>query len=322
MKYTSDNSGIVFSFDGEFHFDKPSELPEGCLTCSSEMEPRASAIACYFLSGTRKPMSVFWSDGVRQERFLLMRVLGRFAISIDEAAPVENVGICGSICDMPDKVVELCREIDVLNIYACPLVKGLSAFGILVIGMPEVKNVRLLNFWANRDEQSGDCQPYEENLEGDGLGKMANLVSKGMTVFNDMMRTPNVDAFYGRVLSFKEYDNPIYLIRSSETRRMFKGESLTIRDYVAASVPVELDNTDEFKKATGCSLDKVTIMTSSEYVPGLSNFLRFSSLMSGRGWVISSRASSFKPEEGIPVFRYHGGYRVDRNEYEEMFNVK
>jgi len=321
MRCATDSSGVGFSFDGDFHFHKDGSMLDGNV-CGDGAASKASAMGCYFLSGSRNPMLIVWSDGEAQERFILARVMGRFAISRAIGELPDSVGICGPVCDMPDKVVKLCRSLSFSNIYVCPLVKGIAAFGLLANEVHEVRNRRIPLFWNNTQELDSECQLFDANLDGDGLGRMANLVAKGIPVLNDMLTTPQVDTFYGRVLSFKEYEEPIYLLRSSKIREVFQTESIPIRDYVATQVPIELNNTEAFEKETGCVSRKVTVMSSSEYIPGLPEFLRFLSIMGGKEWVISSKANSFEPERGIPVFRHHGGYRVDKEDYKEILRAR
>jgi len=326
MKSIKDSSGNAFSFDGEFHFHEVGAIPEGCIESDKGNEIEASIVGCYYLSGASRPMWIFWSDGMWTERFLVTRVMGRFVVSRDASLEVGmgicgEVGICGPVCSMPGKVAKLCREVSGVGVYACPLVDGLAAFGFLVAGMMELKNERLSMLSPNTEELEGSCQHYEDDLEADGLGRMADLVAKGMTVCNDMMTTPMREAFYGRVLSFRSYGEPVYLLRSGEARKVFEGEIVQVRDYAAMTVPVETDNTEQFSRMTGCLSKKVRFMVSSSYRRGMSDFLRFLKAMSGRGWVASSSPKSFVPEMGVPVFRHHGGYRIDRNDYMGVFNA-
>lgn len=315
MRWFTDSSGVSFGYDGKLHFQ--SVAPEESSKCPQSSEVDYSMIGCYVLSGSRGPLHVVWSDGKKQHSKTICRVMGRFAV-LDEQKDVKKA-ICGPVCLMPDKMAILCKHIGHQVVYVCPLVRGLAALGAMIAAFPEIKSVTPA--WPNTDTLDLPCKEFDKELDGDGYGRMADLLSKGMSVLNQMVKTPAYTAFYDRVLSMESHDNPVYLVRRVDASRIFATEPTSVREYAASMVPVEMVNTNEFRDMTGCTDDKVSVMVSSGYNQGMADFMRFFKVLSGRCWVRSYEPSCFKFKGNIPTFRHHGGYNVSGELYREICNA-
>ena len=324
MKYAADSSGNVISFDGKFKHHGVSGVPKGSILCPPLSEPSASAAGCFYMSASREPMQVVWSDGSSRRVFGVARVFGRYAgEEIPEVVKASMVAVCGPVCSMPDKLSELVAELPAGNVYACELVDGLPAMGMLVCSMLESKGYRVDFRQPVMLSDKDECQVYEDGLEGDAEGRMADLVNKGMTVLNKMYESPCVGAFDGRLLSFKEYGDSVYLLRRNDVLDWFPTESLLVRDYASMTVPVELTNTDSFKNSTGCTSEKVKVMVSSTFknLRSISDFMRFLKVMSGKGWVVSSDPGKVLMDTEVPVFMNNGARKMGADEYRETYHA-
>ena len=324
MRWAVDNSERAISFDGEFRIHSVSEAPGDVLKCSDKEEQAASAAGCFYMSGSRQPMQVVWSDGDSNRVFMITRVMGRL-VGEELESHVESgaTGVCGPICSMPGKLSELCSGLKTQRVYACPLVEGLPALGKLVCSMPDKSVVKVDLRKPLKGDREQECQIYDVKLDGDAEGRMADLVARGMSVLNVMYDSPYVEAFFGRVLSFNELGDSVYLMRSIEVDKWFGAESILVKKYAATTVPVEVSNTEKFELETGYSSEKVKIMVSSGfgYTRSMSDFMRFLKVMSGRGWVVSSDPGNVTMDRGVPAFMHDGACRMGADNYREMYHA-
>lgn len=222
-------------------------------------------------------------------------------------------------------VSDLCRRTKAFAVSVCPLLEPLAAFGALVGQLLQdgKEKPRMTRFCVPWDEPlDAEVQLFDEKLEGDGYGRMAHLVQTRTPVLNQMMRTPCIRAFYGRVLTKGWWgSNPIFLMLPECAKHYFPTEPLSIRNYAAMWVPVSVENTDRFAKDSGYGSSRLNIFVASELTPGLGSFLRFVQVMGGDKFVASSAPESIPPiRKKIPVFRDKGAYNIDSNTFYEVIN--
>ena len=305
-------SKCLFSWDSDFRYEgKVDSPPEGSFVVESGLDHFYKIAACRFLSGSTFDPLLFWSDGVEYRFGYNGDVVPNFADQY-EARNVswDIVCLCGPIVASASAVSFFCRKFPCCKVYVCPLVEELAAFGILAAQVKSEKPRRVSLFLPNENSLNAPSIDFDSNLNGDGYGKMANIVSRGMPVFNEMMIGPGISPFYGRVLRKPSARYPSrFLVSSNVVDVYFPTEVLSLKKYAATSVFVETNNTKEFSKASECSDEKVFVAVTSDYIPGLPVFMNFHKLMSD-SWVIGVSDSCDGIPSNIPVFRYNKGYRL------------
>jgi hypothetical protein len=168
------------------------------------------------------------------------------------------------------------------------------------------------------DKLDAESTEYNPDLEGDGLGRMAHLVQAYTPVMNQMMWMPGLSAFYDRVLSCgRWWGEPVFLMRYNNALKFFPTEDLGVRVYASTGVPVAVENTEEFAKASGYTQDHVSIFVATEFVPGLGSFLRFVEVMSKVEFVASSDPNALPMPVKMPLFRHDRAYNVDADLFRE-----
>lgn len=231
--------------------------------------------------------------------------------------------LCGPGVEDSQLVSSLCRRATGNTVYVSPISGPLAAFGYLVGALTIEGKVkpRMTRFCEPRcDSMDLECQKYDHRLEGDGFGRMAHLIQARTPVINQMMRTPSISAFYGRILSTDRWwGEPIFLMLADTARKYFPTESLSLRNYAATWVPVSVKNTDEFAKTSGCGQQDVRIFVASEQTPGLGTFLRFHQIMGKEDFVVSSDPKTISAiPDTIPLFRWNGAYNIGKDLFLEV----
>lgn len=312
------HEGHVVEWDGKFRFGGD---PEGAHEVS-EPAP-ASAVGAAFLSGRRGcPVTVLERSG----RSACLVVSGPMVMSsggdVSNLASGDSWALCGPGVADPNAVAAVCRGTAAVSMSVCPLVDPLPAFGYVVAalavqGLARPRMTRFCEPWAESLDLDG--QEFDPGLDGDGYGRMAHLVQARTPVVNQMMRTPSVPAFYGRVLSTGGWwGHPVFLMLPDAALRYFPTEPLSLRNYAATWVPVAVGNTEEFSRASGWGHSRATIFTASELTPGLGSFLRFVQMMCREDFVASSDPRDVPVRSRVPVFRHHCAYNVNAERYAEV----
>jgi len=305
-------------WDGEFRFGA---RPEGA---HEVREPAsASAVGAAFLSGRRGcPVTFVERDGSSRCFVVSGSAVIPSGGSVSNLEPGASWALCGPGVADPYVVAGECRGTRARTVSVCPLVGALPAFGYLagVLGVQGRARPRMTRFCEPRDEPIDvEGQGFDPGLEGDGLGRMAHLVQARTPVVNQMMRTPSLPAFYGRVLSTGGWwGEPVFLMLPATALKYFPGEPLSLRNYAAAWVPVAVGNTEEFSRASGWGHSHAVIFVASELTPGLGTFLRFVQMMSGDDVVASSDPADMPVPGRMPVFRHRRAYNVGAERYAEV----
>jgi hypothetical protein len=195
------------------------------------------------------------------------------------------------------------------------LVDELAAFGALIVGLKRgVKPRRLSLCSPNIEVVDGKAFEFDSKLEGDGYGVMANVIAKGGMVLNEMMTCPGISPFYGKVLSkVAPSANSTFLVKYDAMDRYFPSEWISTKSYAATSVPVEVRNTDKFKKASGLNTEKVRIVVATDYIPMLPSFMNFYNLLSGQDCVAATDGGSLLSITHLSIFRNNKAYRMESN---------
>lgn len=308
MIYGYSEPGHLFGWDGEFHYLGIREPPVGC-----EIFTPNGRFSCftagYFFSGLRCPVLNVWSTK-DEIHTVISRVRDGKIVhqSVHQSGITDQYPICvsGEDCRLSKVVAEMCRKCPSKRLYVCTVVDGLDALGAVIEGSGE--SPRRAPLWHPRkDKRGGEFQAFEENLDGDAFGRMADLVSKGVPVMNEIMTTAGEMPFYGSVVSKNGLNSDdVYILKSQFMEKCFPAEPISLRHYAAISVPVDVRVTDLFREATGTEKETVSVFVASDFVPGLANFMCFYHLMTGRGFVCVSR----EKRSCHVVFRYNGGYKI------------
>jgi len=311
----------LFSWEREFRFEGLADsAPEGSFLVSGDPETRVlqELAGCMFLSGCGDGcLAARMEDPDEEVMGLMGRFRGRVVPfrgglgSLAEVVPRDwTVCVCGLAARDPGKVARFCRAVPCRRTYVCPLVDELAAFGALVMRLPEERPRRAWLYAPDERPAGDEFVEFDPKLEGDGYGRMADLVRRGMPVLNEMMSGPGLVPFYGKVLTDGLQGASVYVVRSQEVADFFPVEPLAAT-YAAMCVPVRVGNTAEFAKASGWRGDWVDVAAASDAVPGVAAFARFYKVMSGRGFFgVSDPKEVSIARRKAPVFRHNRAYRV------------
>ena len=320
-------SKFLFSLDGEFRFEGKSVDSPGAdevHAASDDFETRVAQelSGCVFLSGWRRDCLAL-RMGLREDETYGMvgRLRGRSATvrgRLDAMSAMVSKGspvcLCGPAVKDPERVAEVCRAFPTERVYVCSLVDELAAFGALVVSAAEESPRRLSFFVPNADRIEAPFVEFDPKLDGDGYGRMADVVRKGMPALNEMMKGPGVSPFYGRVLVDGLGGMSTYVLPPQDAEKFFPKEPVSSKVYAATCVPVRMANTDAFAKASGWNGDWIDVVVSSGMIPEIQTFTRFYVLMSGRAFFGSAPAEEVATAvRSAPVFRSDRAYRVGMN---------
>jgi hypothetical protein len=320
MNYGYDTeSKFLFSFGESFRFEgKVDSPPDSATLVFPDQKKHYEFIGCKFLSGLRKASVVAWSDGAvvsyvvcQYDKNLGYKELEKSQTVAEYCAEKTSVSLCGPVCRNPQKVAEFCRRFPITVNYVCPLVDELAAFGALVSDTRGAIPHRA--FFGVPNEQAIDSEFVEFNktLNADGLGRMAHLISMGIPVMNEMMTAVGISPFFGKMIHDGLRGSDVYIVRSANVNKLFPKETISVKNYAAIYVPVRVVNTKEFSNLTKCTSPTVDIFVTSEYVPGLPDFMRYYMVMTGHPFVGVAEAGDVQfSDRMIPVFRFNRGYRV------------
>ena len=307
--------------DGQFRFGvEPEDAHE-----VSHVAP-ASAVGAAFLSGTRGcPVLYIDRDG-KEQHFIVSgaQVLPREEGCIANLPPNYQWALCGPGVGDPYLVMNQCRLTRAHTVTVCPFVDQQAAFGYITgaLTLQSKEKPRMTRFcepWVESLDIEG--QEFDPKLEGDGFGRMAHLVQARLPVVNQMMRSPSIPVFYGRVLMTGGWwGRPVFLMLARTATKYFPTECLGSKNYAATWVPVAVRNTREFAKASGWGHSYVVIFVASELTPGLGTFLRFVETMGKEDFVTSSdpRNVPLIESDTIPLFRHHAAYNVSGEQFREV----
>ena len=214
------NSGFLWSWDGDFHLKGTTkEPPDGTLDFFGENREFYEAAGALFLSGYRQDCAVIWCENDQLDvtvwfgRLIENTIVKARGCSIEiDTDPWDKVmrlvsGVkgqmpvvfCGKGASNPTTVAKLCEVFPSSQLYVCPVVDELAAFGNLVLYVPE-KPRRATMWFPNKEVLDTPSLEFDPKLEGDGLGKMAALVARKKAVYNDIRRGAGIPTFYGLVL--------------------------------------------------------------------------------------------------------------------------
>jgi hypothetical protein len=319
------DTGSLFSWDQDFLFEGSGKVvPEGAFV--SEDRIRDEMTGCAFMSGWTGKCIVISSDGETDHASLLGFVFkeGYLFKGLDvdqEELKKMSVGIpicvCGSVVLSAEKIASLCALYPNSRMYVCPLVYGLSALGVLVRNADKTFSPRRMQITCeNKEPIDAEFKEFDTKLDGDGLGRMADLVTHGLLVVNEMKTVQGVSPFFGKTLHRDWMPGSQVIVRRAEIDSLFPQVPISAKDYAATSVFVKMKTTDQFRDAAGYNEPFVDVVVSTDYLPELSTFMRFYKTFSGRGFVFVSEQNLVRHKEIVPVFRANKAYRVLRGKYE------
>lgn len=313
-----DNHAV--EWDGDFKFGVASHDT----VYEVEKAAPARAVGAAFLSGQRVASVVHMDENGECEYF---NVMGAQVIPahghVSELELHQQWTLCGPGVGNPRLVSGICLQTKSYNVSVCPLLGPLAAFGYLVGALTLQGKItpRMTRFCEpHKGSLNAKSKKYDERLDRDGYGRMAHLVQSGFAVVNQIMTTPSIPAFYGRVLSTaKWWGEPIFLMLPDTALKYFPNEPLSVRNYAASWVPVSVDNTSEFSNTSGYGGSVVSIFVASEQTPGLGSFLRFHHMMCKEDFVVSSDPKCVSPiPESIPLFRWGEAYNIGKQLFREV----
>ena len=298
-------TGHSFSWNGEiFYQGKLASAPSDALTGEPSDNHLSEMTGCYFLSGLRNTAYVYWSDGK-----------ARFVTLVKGTSTTRNpiLCLCGPICAKPDLLMEQFGDLLGTSIYICPLQEELRAFGILaqelIKGLCKPRKIPLYD--KNYDLIPGrEHLDFQDNLDGDCIGRLAQVVGSGIPVINEIRKSIGVSPFYGKVLvkNTMTFGKPVsFVISISAVDRYFPKMPITSR-YMAATVSVQVRNTDAFREASGDNSEFVNIHLATDSDPDLRLFLEYLNIFGKQEFAAAYERKTFPMENKLPVIRYNRGY--------------
>ena len=316
-------NGHLFSWEFDFQYEGIVDVaPVGSIISNNRILD--SMIGCAFMSGWSGIMIVIYSDGIHDE----YRVFGRDAGGafwqgqVLTQAEVKSISVnipfcvCGEIVRQPDALAEFCKQHPTSRIYACPVINELAAFGVLAGNINRLSHRSGL-VWDNTDPLDAEFMPFNPKLYGDSYGNMASIVAQGSPVVNEIMKSVGVSTFYGRDIHQFWIEGCTFIVRIMEAMKFFPETPISAKNYTATSVPVRMKTSDAFRSVTGYNEPFANVLIATDYIPGLSTFMRFYKSFSGRGVVCSTEHNTVKHGLFIPVFRSDRVYRVPNEQYEQ-----
>ena len=320
------DSGHLFRWDGKFHYEgKVTACPSGALIAKDSS--RCRAVGALFLSGIHD-VAVCLDVTGSIINFWVARY-GCMELNLLSLDPVKEVlsvptgisiVICGLICSQPDRLRNLCHAYPAHWLRPVQLIEGLAAFGVLAEtlvkeGQEQPRQVQLMS--PCRDDIEGaEFQEFDPKLEGDGVGRMANLVAKGQPVLNQMWAGPCLTGFYGSIISRE--GNGVWMTTVEQAAKMFPVEPPSIKKHVARYVPVQVKATDAFREQTDCEDERVNLLVASGVIPDSTTFLRMFFPYCGKKIVCLLDPKSSEAPKNLPVYRYNKGWRMDAFRYKEV----
>ena len=307
-------TGHIFSWDRDFYYEgKFSIPPDGSFI--SKDTPENEMFGCAFMSGWTDNFVVIRSDGINH-KYCLFGVDPKSGIWKGNGLDQESLHrissriplcVCGAIVKDAQKIASLCGNFSTSRIYVCPIVDELAAFGVLARNLNR-KSYRFIPAWDNSEELNAEHITFDAHLDGDGLGRMADVVKKGIPVLNEMMTTIGVSPFYGKVLHSGWVPGSQVLVRIPEIDQFFPYTPISAKNYAATSVPVRMEITEKFRNEAmpGYNEKFVDVFVVTDYVPGISTFLRFYKTFSGKGFVFTTERDLTRK---MPIFRANKAYR-------------
>ena len=315
MKYGYDKvTGSLVSWDFDFHYEgKHSLPPEGAKISENQVEDEM--IGCAFMSGWSDNVIVIRSDG-DSFQYGIFGVDAKHGLWIGTGPDQEMlkkmssrmpICVCGKIVSDSVKMMTLCGRFPTSRIYVCPLIDELAAFGVLIREIGH-KPYRFIPAWDNKEQLNAEHITFDAHLEGDGYGRMADVVFRGLPVLNEMMTTIGVSPFYGKVLHAGWVPGSLALVRLQDMDTFFPHTFISAKNYAATSVPVRMETTEKFRKSVmdGYNEAFIDVFVVTDYVPGISTFLRFYKTFSGKGFVFATERDQ---KRTMPIFRADKAYR-------------
>jgi len=307
-------SGCVFSWELGFQYEgKHTGPPAGAVVSKNTIQDEMAG--CAFMSGWSDSFIVIRSDGENYD-YGMLGVDSKQGIFVGNGLDQDifkkvssrmPICVCGRIVTFPDKMAELCVRFPNSRMYACSMIEELSAFGVLIRSIGR-KPYRFIPAWDNMAEINAEHITFDAHLDGDGQGRMADVVKSGIPVLNEMMTTIGVSPFYGKVLHSGWVPGSQALVRIQEMDQFFPHTPISAKNYVATSVPVRMETTEKFRKEVmpGYNEQFIDVFVVTDYVPGISTFMRFYKTFSGKGFVFTTERD---PKRAMPVFRANKAYR-------------
>ena len=207
--------------------------------------------------------------------------------------------LTGSVCDMPDKLMEFAEWFPSSKIYACPVIDGLAAIGNLVKHGIDVSSGYICP--ENNDDMDTECL-LEFDWLNSAIGKMAMRL-KTCPVINETRDFYGLSSFYGRVLSREITDEaePVFLIHHNYIDEFFPHESLSAKSYIGTTVPILMKSTEKFKEETGFSREWVRVFIVTGEFHEAETFMNWCHARMGLKVVMSYAIRDRK----YPSFRYN-----------------
>jgi hypothetical protein len=226
--------------------------------------------------------------------------------------------VCNNAARDPHDMWETCFMNPHQEVYALPWVTSSEELSDNLKSNGGRPN-RMWQCEKNMAPMDGEFVEMDDKLDGDSFGRMADVVAKGQVAVNDVMTVGGWNPFYGMVL--KKTGSSCFVVRGESVDEYFPTEPLSAKAYAATTVPVAFDNNEKFAKASGCVQERVAIMVSSEYLPGMTTFMRFWKLMSGSDMICLIDPKTMKPSKSIPLFRYNRAYMIDAETFAGRFHA-
>jgi len=329
-KYGYDQrSGAMFSWEFDFQYEgRPESVPDRSGVIISDDQIEDEMVGCAFMSGWTGDFILLHSDGKDHHYYLFgtdLRVGMWKGKEIDtgdlkKMTSRMPICICGKIVQSSEQMAKVCASFPNSRMYACPLVEELAAFGALArfVGKRPYRPYQVLFSGENNEPLNAEFREFDPSLDGDSMGRMAEIVMSGLPVVNEMKRNViGVSSFYGKTLHKDWKPGCRMIVRVAEVDKYFPETPISSKNYVATSVPVQMEVSETLHWESGYNEKFSDVFVATDYMPGVSTFMRFYKTFSGRGFVFVSDQEEVIHGPIVPVFRSDKAYRVPRDKYEQ-----
>jgi hypothetical protein len=314
MKAYDLKTGHSLSWNREFKFAGRTQPPSGeFISTNDESGIYRKMQGAYFLAGKSTPAKVLYCGETEQWMDFYIGASEIKGIACNQKVGLlDFIVVCGPVVENPERLSEICSRYPVNRIYVCPLVDELEVFGCLVdkLCREKLEMPRRANLCEpNREPLDFPCKQYDSVLQGDAWGRLAHGVSSGSFMYNQIMNSAGVSAFYDKLIaSIPIFKENVFIVSSDLVGKYFPSAPVSAKRHAATSVPVAMNVSEKFKKDTGWRLDKANVLVASDFIEGLGTFMRFYKIMTGKDFVVSGAKGQIELRGIIPLFRCHGVY--------------
>lgn len=256
------------------------------------------AKGAYCASGYLHNALVIWSNGEDIQRSFW---IGGEKIWM---TAIEKMILCGPIVAFPDKIAEFCDIHKTASLYVCPQLKNLE---LEAIARSTGKRNQFTSINTDKIIVNQDVSffEYEDNLESDAYGRMAQVLAGGGFCWNQIKSTTAISPFWNCFLGVGD----TYIIHHKYIKDYLTNYSNSLLEALEC-VPIKVEVNDKFREETGQNVDTAKVMISSSWNYEITDMLAFYMGLTGKKYIKSCKIDLGYVKDILPVFKTHGFYVI------------